>query len=135
MRNICWTAGSLPDIDVHGLYRIKSAVPSSVLLLPADRQRVHSSVDRCTSPSATHSGQRVDPDSTTQSAEPNATANDTLEWNLTIGGDRWPSFNRESVQGGDAMYRLRLATSSHLGNDLFNNTDDQITYCLVVVLS
>ena len=44
----------------------------------------------------------------------NNTERDTLTWNMTIGSERWPSFDCESVQ--ECFYRLRLLTSNHLGN-------------------
>ena len=48
--------------------------------------------------------------------------NDVMEYNITIGSDRWPSFNCESIQ--ETAYRLRLATSAHLGNDVFSITGE-----------
>ena len=40
-----------------------------------------------------------------------------MQWNITIGSERWPSFDCDSVQ--ECMYRLRQATQAHLGNDVF----------------
>ena len=48
---------------------------------------------------------------------PNTIAEDDLEWNVTIGSERWPTFNCDSTQ--ESMYRLRLATAEHMGNDTF----------------
>ncbi len=39
-----------------------------------------------------------------------------LEWSLTVGSERWPPFNCDSTQ--ESFYRLRLATSAHVGNNL-----------------
>jgi len=39
---------------------------------------------------------------------------DTMSWNMTIGSERWPSFDCDSIQ--ECFYRLRLLTSNHLGN-------------------
>ena len=52
----------------------------------------------------------------------NTIINDRVEWNITIGSDRWPSFNCESIQ--ETAYPLRWATSAHLGNDLFRITGE-----------
>ena len=107
---------SLP-MYMHGLYSIKSAIPSaSYFSLPIARGFTRLSTVYITFWDS--QGQWVNRFYHPEAAEVNSTANDTLEWNLTIGGDRWPSFNCESVQ--ECMYRLRLATSSHLGNDLFS---------------
>jgi hypothetical protein len=54
--------------------------------------------------------------------EPNTSVEDTVEWNITIGAERWPSFNCESIQ--ETAYRLRLATAAHLGNDIFSITGE-----------
>ncbi len=56
-------------------------------------------------------------------ANANATVPDTLEWNLTIGSDRLPSFNCGSNQG--SMRRLRLSTAAHAGSDLSTITPFQ----------
>ncbi len=52
----------------------------------------------------------------------NTTVNDRMEYNITIGSDRWPAFNCESVL--KTAYRLRLAPSAHLGNDIFSITGE-----------
>jgi hypothetical protein len=40
----------------------------------------------------------------------------SVEWNITFGSERRPSFNCESVQ--ENAYRLRFATAAHLGADV-----------------
>ncbi len=49
--------------------------------------------------------------------EPNTYVTDNVEWKITNGSERWPSFNCESVQ--ETAHRLRLATAAHLGTDVF----------------
>ena len=41
-----------------------------------------------------------------------------MSYNFTIGSDRWPQFDCESIQ--ESAYRLRLTTAAHLGNDIFS---------------
>jgi hypothetical protein len=53
----------------------------------------------------------------------NTTVANTLEYNVTIGAERWPSFNVESTQ--EAFYRLRLTTAAHMGSDLSSITPYQ----------
>ena len=48
---------------------------------------------------------------------------DTLEWNVTIGADRYPSFNCESHQ--ESFYRLRLTQLQHMGTDSFSISPQQ----------
>ena len=50
--------------------------------------------------------------------DPNTEVNDRVSYNFTIGSDRWPQFDCESIQ--ESAYRLRLTTASHLGNDVFS---------------
>ena len=40
-----------------------------------------------------------------------------MQWNITIGSERWPSFDCDSHQ--ESFYRLRQATQAHLGNDVY----------------
>ena len=47
----------------------------------------------------------------------NTQALDTMQWNITIGSERWPSFDGDSHQ--ESFYRLRQATQAHLGNDVY----------------
>ena len=53
----------------------------------------------------------------------NDTEQDTFTWNLTIGADRRPDFDVESVQ--EAYYRLRQAQLIHHGTDSFSITSKQ----------
>ena len=48
----------------------------------------------------------------------NITANDDLKWNLTLGSERYPTFDTESIQ--ESFYRLRLAQQAHRGADTFS---------------
>ena len=38
-----------------------------------------------------------------------------MQWNLTLGADRWPTFDSTSTQ--ECFYRLRLARQAHQGSD------------------
>jgi hypothetical protein len=49
-------------------------------------------------------------------AKPNIEEEDDVSWNITVGSERWPSFDCTSVQ--ESAYRLRLATAAHLGTDV-----------------
>ena len=51
------------------------------------------------------------------SGDRNHLARDGLTWNMTIGSERWPSFDCDSLQ--ESFYRLRLMASNHLGNTEF----------------
>ena len=107
---------SLP-MYMHGLYSVKSAIPSGVRFsLPIARGFTRLSTVYVTLWDG--SDKWVRRFTHPNSGSPNTTAEDDLEWNMTTGEDRWPSFNCDSTQ--EAMYRLRLAASSHLGNDLFS---------------
>ncbi|MCP3884672.1 MAG: hypothetical protein GY700_04180 [Propionibacteriaceae bacterium] len=50
----------------------------------------------------------------------NDTEQDTFSWNLTIGAERRPDFDVDSVQ--EAYYRLRQAQLIHHGTDSFSIT-------------
>ena len=40
---------------------------------------------------------------------------DNIQWNLTLGADRWPTFDSTSTQ--ECFYRLRLARQANQGSD------------------
>ena len=40
---------------------------------------------------------------------------DNMQWNITLGADRWPTFDSTSTQ--ECFYRLRLARQAHQGSD------------------
>jgi len=50
----------------------------------------------------------------------NNTDLDAMEWNITIGSDRYPIFSCEST--AESFYRLRLAEQTHGGRDSFGIT-------------
>jgi len=53
----------------------------------------------------------------------NSTTFDKMEWNITIGSEKYPIFNCESVQ--ESFYRLRLCEQTHGGRDAFGITPNQ----------
>ena len=112
---------SLP-MYMHGMYSIKSSIPTgSYFSLPIARGFTRLSTVYVTFWDST--GKWVNRFHHPNATSANATAEDDLEWNLTIGSDRWPSFNCDSSQ--ESMYRLRLATASHMRSDLSTITPYQ----------
>jgi hypothetical protein len=97
-------------MHTHGLHSIKNATPAgNSHLLPIARGLIQFStfyvtfwdgaekwVKRFYHPNA---------------GSPNTVAEDDPEWNLTIGSERWLTFNVGYTQ--ECFCRLRLATSTH----------------------
>ena len=108
---------SLP-MCTHGLYSVKSAVPTgnSHYSLPIARGFTRLSTVYVTFWNGIDKW--VKAFDHPNAGSPNTVAEDDLEWNLTIGSERWPTFNCDSTQ--ECFYRLRLATSAHMGSDLFS---------------
>ena len=112
---------SLP-MYMHGVYSIKSSIPTgSYFSLPIARGFARLSTVYVTFWDS--AGKCVNRFYHPNATSANTTAEDDLEWNLTIGSDRWPSFNCDSTQ--ESMYRLRLATAAHMGSDLSTITPFQ----------
>ena len=106
---------SLP-LYMHGLYSLKGAVPAgSLFSFPIARGFTRLSSVYCSFWDGSDKWVRrfYHPNL----GSPNTVVEDDLEWNLTIGSERWPTFNCDSTQ--ESMYRLRLATAEHTGNDTF----------------
>ena len=95
---------SLP-IYLDGLYSLRAAVPagSSLYSLPIARGFTRLSAVYVT---FHDSGKWVNRFYAPLSGAANSTTTDTMQWHLTIGSDRWPTFDAESVQ--ESFYRLRL---------------------------
>ena len=113
---------SLP-FQMHGLYSITASVPagSSLYSLPIARGFSRLSTiyvtfyDGVTGTNTKWTNRFICPN---VAGESNTEINDAMSWNITIGSERWPQFDCTSVQ--ECAYRLRLATTAHLGNDLFS---------------
>jgi hypothetical protein len=50
-------------------------------------------------------------------------ATDTFSWNITVGSDRYPQFDCDSV--GESFHRLRMAQLVHQGSDSFSISSSQ----------
>ena len=113
---------SLP-FQMHGLYSITASVPSgsSLYSLPIARGFSRLSTiyvtfyDGAAGANTKWVNRFICPN---VAGESNTEVTDALSWNVTIGSERWPQFDCTSVQ--ECAYRLRLATTAHLGNDLFS---------------
>ena len=106
---------SLP-MYMGGLYSVRAAVPagSSLFTLPISRGFTRlSTVYVSFWDGAT--GKWVNHFSHPNAGQANTEDKDTLQWNLTLGADRWPTFDSTSTQ--EAFYRLRLARQAHQGSD------------------
>ena len=106
---------SLP-MYMHGLYSVKAAVPSgsSLFSLPIARGFTRlSTVYVSFWDGATGKWANRFAHPTAEGL--NVEAADTMSWNLTLGSDRWPTFDTTSTQ--ESFYRLRLAHQAHVGSD------------------
>jgi len=106
---------SLP-IYMHGLYSVKAAVlaGSSLFSLPIARGFTRlSTVYVSFWDGAT--GKWANNFTHPNAQGLNVEELDTLQWNLTLGSDRWPTFDTTSTQ--ESFYRLRLARQAHVGSD------------------
>ena len=54
-----------------------------------------------------------------------------MTWNMTIGSERWPSFDCESAQ--ESFYRLRMLTANHLGNTEYGFSSAEYTQTHFIV--
>lgn len=109
---------SLP-MHMHGLYSLRTAVPagSSLYSLPIARGFTRLSTVYVTFWDGA-TGKWVNTFTHPSMGQSNIEANDDLQWNITLGADRWPTFNCESTQ--ECFYRLRLAQQAHQGADSFS---------------
>jgi hypothetical protein len=108
---------SLP-FYLNGIYSVKASVPtgSSLYTLPIARGFTRLSAIYVTFSDGANKW--VNHFYCPMSGDPNTTINDQVSYNFTIGSDRWPQFDVESIQ--ESAYRLRLTTAAHLGNDIFS---------------
>ena len=103
---------------LHGMYSVTASVPtgSSLYTLPIARGFTRLSAIYVTFTDGAN--KFVNRFFCPINGEPNTTVDDTTSYNFTIGSDRWPQFDCESIQ--ECAYRLRLTTAAHLGNDIFS---------------
>jgi hypothetical protein len=115
---------SLP-MYTHGLYSVKGAVASGTLFsFPIARGFTRLSRIYVTLwDGATAGAKWVNRFYSPLNGKYNDLKDDTLEWNVTIGADRYPSFNCESHQ--ESFYRLRLTQLQHMGTDSFSISPQQ----------
>ena len=106
---------SLP-FYTRGLYSLRAAVPSgsSLFSLPIARGFTRLSTIYVTLWDGA-TGKWVNSFTHPNAGESNIEVNDQLQWNITLGAERWPTFNCESTQ--ESFYRLRLAQQAHQGTD------------------
>ncbi len=93
---------------MHGLYSVKGAVPPGGSLRSFPNARGFTRLSTVYVSFWDGTGQWVRRFIRPNASSPNTTAEDDLEWNPTIGGERWPSFSCDSAQ--ESFYRPRLAT-------------------------
>ena len=108
---------SLP-FYLNGMYSVTASVPtgSSLYTLPIARGFTRLSAIYVTFTDGAN--KFVNHFYCPMSGEPNTTVEDQVSYNFTIGSERWPQFDVESIQ--ESAYRLRLTTAAHLGNDIFS---------------
>ena len=115
-------AGKSLPFYLNGIYSVKASVPSgsSLYTLPIARGFTRLSAIYVTFSDMAGSSKWVNHfyNPLHGAEEANTTAEDTMSYNFTIGSDRWPQFDCESIQ--ESAYRLRLTTAAHLGNDIFS---------------
>jgi hypothetical protein len=118
---------------MHGLYSLKATVTDGTMFsLPINRgfSRLSTVYWSLIGPDGKETTQffhplkqlvtPADPDS---GLIPSTTATDTLSWNITVGSDRYPQFDCDSV--GESFHRLRVAQLIHQGSDSFSMSSDQ----------
>ena len=107
---------SLP-IYIKGMYSVKTAIPAATSLFsfPIARGFTRLSAIYCT---FYKDGKWANDFHAPLAAQTNIAANDDFEYNITLGSERFPSFNVDSVQ--EAFYRLRLTQLTHQGTDSFS---------------
>jgi len=107
---------------MHGLYSVRATIPpgSTLFSLPIARGFTRLSTAYVTfyDDDGKWVTEYVGPMGNELDTPTNTTDNDTTQWNVTIGADRYPDFDVDSIQ--EAYYRLRLAQLMHHGNDSFS---------------
>jgi len=111
-------AGKSLPFYLNGMYSVTASVPggSSLFTLPIARGFTRLSAIYVTFTDGAN--KFVNHFYCPLGTEANTEMNDRTSYNFTIGSDRWPQFDCESIQ--ESAYRLRLTTAAHLGNDLFS---------------
>ena len=103
---------------MHGLYSVRATIPpgSKLFSLPIARGFTRLSTAYITfySDAGKWVNEYIAPNTGNHAEDNEAT------WNITIGADRYPEFDVDSV--GESYYRLRLAQLMHQGNDSFSIT-------------
>ena len=103
---------------MHGLYSVRATIPpgSKLFSLPIARGFTRLSTAYITfySDAGKWVNEYIAPNTGNHVEDNDAT------WNITIGADRYPEFDVDSV--GESYYRLRLAQLMHQGNDSFSIT-------------
>jgi hypothetical protein len=106
---------------MHGLYSLRATIPpgSTLYSLPIARGFTRLSTVYFTFHDST--GKWVDVFNSivdTSTSTDNTTNTDRCAWNITVGADRYPEFDCDSVQ--ESWYRLRAAQLMHTGKDSFS---------------
>jgi len=111
---------------MHGLYSVRATIPpgSSLFSLPIARGFTRLSTAYITfyDDSGKWVSEYIAPSYDGIDAA-NTTEDDQVMWNITIGADRYPEFDVDSL--GEAYHRLRLAQLMHQGTDSFSITPYQ----------
>ena len=107
---------SLP-IFHKGMYSVKTAIPTGATLFtfPIARGFTRLSAIYCT---LYKDGKWINQYYSPMAGLANTSDLDTTEYNITLGSERFPSFNVDSHQ--EAFYRLRLTQLTHQGTDSFS---------------
>ena len=117
-------AGKSLPIYTRSLYSVKSSIPSTqTFSFPITRGFTRLSGVYVTFFDGTNSW--VEKFYSPLAGGGNTLARDTMTWNMTIGSERWPSFDCESAQ--ESFYRLRMLTANHLGNTEYGFSSAEYT--------
>ncbi len=106
---------SLP-IYTQGLYSLRAAVPTGNSLHSLPIARGFTRLDTVFVTFWDGTGKWINRFFCPSQPEPNIEVNDATKWNITIGAERYPQFDCESVQ--ESFYRMRQALAAHSGNDM-----------------
>ena len=115
-------AGKSLPFYLHGLYSVRASVAAGTSLFTLPIARGFTRLSTIYVTFSDGANKFVNHFYCPMANEANTTNDDVMEYNITIGSDRWPAFNCESIQ--ETAYRLRLATTAHLGHDIFSITGE-----------
>jgi hypothetical protein len=104
---------------MHGLYAIRATVPAGSTIFSLPIARGFSRLSTVYFSFWDSTGKYVNRFVSTVRASTNSdntTGTDTTSWNLTIGSERYPEFDVNSVQ--ESWYRLCLAQLMHAGKEV-----------------